>query len=143
MGVLRKGSRSRAVLAAVGLVAATSFAAEKAVLSNASGLRGITRSMVKSGMPGGLTTGGPASVEFAIVPIHGDRPEYQNAIFVKSDPQGKYEVALPPGRYWVGPKAKALAPENYQPAAVTFSEEVVVVREGFTELDLLEMGYAP
>jgi hypothetical protein len=94
-------------------------------------------------MPGGPITGGPASMEFAIAPIRDDQPEYENAIFVKSDPHGRYEVALPPGRYWVGPKAKALDPENYQPAAVMFPEEVVVVREGFAELDLLEMGYAP
>jgi hypothetical protein len=82
-------------------------------------------------------------VEFAIAPMQGNRPEFQNAIFVTSDPQGKYEVALPPGRYWVGTKAKALDPENYRPAAVTLFEQVVLIPEGFTELDLLEIGYAP
>jgi len=99
--------------------------------------------VVRSGIPGGPTTGGPDSVEFAIAPLLDDHPQYRNAIFVKSDPQGKYEVALPPGRYWVGPRAKALDPENYKPAAVTVSEEVVVVRDGFTELDLVAIGYAP
>ena len=132
-----------ASLVVVGLFAVTGFAAEN-VASKASGLRGITRSMVKSGMPDGPTTGGPASVEFAIAPMQGDRPEYQNAIFVKSDQRGKYEVALPPGRYWLGPTAKALDPTNYHPAGVTISEEVVDVQEGkFSELNLLEMGYAP
>jgi len=131
------------VLTVVGLVATTSFAAENVVPSKGSGLRGITRSMVRSGIPGGPTTGGPASVEFAIAPLQDDHAEFQNAIFVTSSSQGKYEVALPPGRYWVGPKAKALDPENFRPSAMTLSEEVVVVRESFTELDLLEMGYAP
>lgn len=139
---MQKGSLSKAFVAVVALLAATGFAEETGV-SKASGLRGITNSMVRSGMPGRPTTGGPASLEFAIVPMQDDRPEYQNAIFVKSDAQGRYEVALPAGRYWVGPKAKALDPENYQPVVVTLSEEVVVVRDGFTELDLLEMSYAP
>jgi len=140
---IQKRCLSKAYLIVVGLLAATSFAGEQ-VVSKASGLRGVTKSMVRSGMPDGPTTGGPASVEFAIVPMQGDRPDYQNAIFVKSDQQGRYEVALPPGRYWLGPKAKALDPTNYHPAGVMFSEEVIVVREGnFTELDLLEMGYAP
>jgi hypothetical protein len=65
-------------------------------------------------------------------------------IFVKSDTQGKYEVALPPGRYWIGPKAKALDPRNDRPDAVTFSERVIVVQDGsFTDVDVLEEGYAP
>jgi len=130
-------------LSVVGLLAASSFAGEK-VVSKPSGLRGITKSGVRSGTPGGPTTGGPVSGEFAIVPMQGDRPDYQNAIFVKSDQHGRYEVSLPPGRYWLGPKAKALDPTNFHPGAMTFSEEVVVVGEGsFTELDLFEMGYAP
>jgi hypothetical protein len=126
----------------VGLLVATSFAAEKAV-SKASGLRGITSSIVKSGLPGGSTMRGPRSVEFAIVPMQGDRPEYQLAIFVKSDMQGKYEVVLPPGRYWIGPEAKVRDPKNYRPNVVTFYEKAVVVQESkFTEVDLLEEGYA-
>jgi hypothetical protein len=143
MTVIRKGSLSKTFLAAVSLVAATSFAAETTT-SKASGLRGITSSRVMSGVPGGPTTGGPTSVEFAIAPVQGDRPAYQNAIFVKSDKQGKYEVALPPGRYWIGSKAKALNPVNYRPSAVVFSEKEAVVKEGlFTQLDLVEIGYAP
>jgi len=139
---MQSGSLPKAFVAVVALLAATSFAAETGV-SKASGLRGTTRSLIRSGMPGRPTTGGPASVEFAIVPMQDDRPEFQNAIFVTSDAQGKYEVALPPGRYWVGPKAKALDPQNYQPVAATLSEEIIDVREGFVELDLVEMSYAP
>src|SRR5262249_22424952 len=131
------------VLIVVSLMSTISFAAENVVPSKPCGLRGITHFVVRSGIPGGPTTGGPDSVEFAIAPLLDDHPQYRNAIFVKSDPQGKYEVALPPGRYWVGPRAKALDPENYKPAAVTVSEEVVVVRDGFTELDLVAIGYAP
>jgi hypothetical protein len=143
MTLFQKASLSKTFLSIMTLVAATSFAAETKALK-ASGLRGITSSMVRSGVPGGPTTGGPTSVEFAVAPMQGDSPAYQNAIFVKSDKQGKYEVALPPGRYWIGPKAKALDPKNYRPHAVMFFEKVVVVQEGsFTEVDLLEEGYAP
>jgi hypothetical protein len=109
-----------------------------------SGLRGTTNSIVMSGLPGGQSTGGPISIEFAIAPIEGDKPAYLKAIFVRSDNKGKYEVALTPGRYWIGPKAKALDPLNYRPGVVSFSEEVAVVRDGmFTQLDLYEIGYAP
>ena len=143
MTVFQKGSLSRTFVSMISLVAATSFATETTPLK-ASGLKGITSSIVRSGVPGGPTTGAPTSVEFAIAPMQGDSPAYQNAIFVKSDRQGKYEVALPPGRYWIGPKAKALDPKNYRPHAVMFFEKLVVVQEGsFTEVDLLEEGYAP
>jgi hypothetical protein len=108
------------------------------------GLTGTTSFVVMSGVPGGQSTGGPRSIEFAITPIEGDKPAYDKAIFVKSDYQGKYEVALPPGTYWIGPKAKALDPVNYRPRAVVFSEKLAVVKEGvFTHIDLVETGYAP
>ena len=109
-----------------------------------SGLRGTTSVIVRSGIPGGQTTGGPRSTEFAIAPIEGDRPVYHKAIFVKSDQQGNYEAALPPGKYWIGPKAKALDPVHYRPGALELAEQVAVVKEGeFTRIDLVEMGHAP
>src|SRR5262249_2162888 len=127
----------------VGLLAATSFAAETTA-ARALGLKGVTSVIVPSGIPGGPTTGGPTSTEFAIVPMPDDRPEYQKAIFVKSDQQGKDEVTLPPGKYWLGPKAKAIAPASYLPGSIDISERVVVVQEGvFTDIDLLGVGYAP
>jgi len=141
--VFQRGSLARALLSIMSLAAATSFAAEPQALK-ASGVRGITSSIVRSGVPGGATTGGPTSVEFAIAPMQGDSPAYQKATFLKSDSQGKYEVALPPGRYWIGSKATALDPTNDRPRAVTVSERVVVVQAGsFTEVDILEEGYAP
>jgi hypothetical protein len=117
---------------------------KRVMTADQAGLKGTTSSIVRSGIPGGQTTGGPQSIEFAIAPIEGDRPAYHHAIFVKSDPQGHYEVALPPGKYWIGPKAKALDPMHYRPGAVVLSEEVAVVNEGeFTRIDLVEIGYAP
>jgi len=108
------------------------------------GLKGTTSFLVRSGVPGGQTTGGPRSIEFAIAPIEGHQPIYHKAIFVKSDPQGNYAVVLPPGTYWIGPKAKALDPGHDRPRATVLSEQTVVVREGiFTQLDLVEEGYAP
>jgi hypothetical protein len=109
-----------------------------------SGINGTTSSMVQSGMRGGPTTGGPTSIEFAIAPFEGNQPAYHQAIFIKSGQQGNYEVALPPGKYWIGPKARALDPMNYVPGPMSFSEKVVVVTEGaFTHIDLSEVGYAP
>jgi hypothetical protein len=117
---------------------------KRVMKADKSGLKGTTSSIVRSGIPGGQTTGGLRSVEFAIAPIEGENPAYHKAIFVKSDQQGNYEVALPPGKYWMGPKAKALNPVNYRPGAIVLSEEVAVVKEGeFTQIDLIEVGYAP
>ena len=119
-------------------------AEKRAVDPYNSGLEGTTSSTVMSGIPGGQTTGGPASLEFAIAPLEGDKPAYEKAIFVKSDHQGRYTVALPPGKYWIGPKAKALDPEHYRPGAFVFREKEAVVQEGvFTHLDLSQVGYAP
>ena len=118
---------------------------EKRVMeADKSGLKGTTSFIVRSGIPGGQTTGGPRSMEFAIAPIEGDKPAYDKAIFIKSDQKGNYEVALPPGKYWIGPKAKALNPVNHRPGAILLSEEMAVVKEGeFTKIDLVEVGYAP
>ena len=97
-----------------------------------------------SGVPGGQTTGGPTSIEFAIARIEGDKAAYEKAIFVKSDAQGNYAVALPPGRYWIGPKAKALDPVHYFPLSGGLREEIAVVKEGgFTHMDLVAIWAAP
>lgn len=126
---------------------AEKFAVEtgsNAIQVDKSGLRGTTRFIVRSGIPGGQTTGGLRSIEFAIAPIEGEKPAYHKAIFVKSSQEGNYEVALAPGRYWVGPKAKALNALSYRPGPTVLAEEIAVVKEGeFTQLDLVEMGYAP
>lgn len=113
-------------------------------LLHSSGIKGTTSFMVVSGVQRGGTTGGPASMEFAIAPIENNTPIYSKAIFIRSDKQGKFEVTLPPGKYWIGPKAKVLDPVHYVPGAVSFSEKVVVVEKGvFTQVDLSEVGYAP
>jgi len=112
--------------------------------TSTSGLKGTTSFIVRSGVPGGQSRGGPRSIEFAIAPIEGDKPAYQKAIFVKSDAQGNYEVALPPGTYWIGPKAKALDPVHSRPLTGEFPEHVAVVKEGgFTRIDLVMTAYAP
>ena len=109
-----------------------------------SGIRGTTHSIGVSGVPGGSTTGGPASVEFAIAPVEAGKPIYERARFVKSDAQGIFKVELPPGTYWIGPKAKALDPIQYTPGSVVFSEMVVEVKAGtFLSVELVETGYAP
>jgi hypothetical protein len=109
-----------------------------------SGIRGTTRAIVVSGVPGGPTTGGLASVEFAIAPVKAGETIYTQAIFVKSDAQGMFKVDLPPGNYWIGPKAKALDPTEYAPGSVVFSEMVVEVKVGtFVSVELVETGYAP
>jgi hypothetical protein len=109
-----------------------------------SGLKGTTKTVVMSGVPGGQNTERPVSIEFAIAMVKDDKPEYHKAIFVRSDQNGQYKIALVPGRYWIGPKAKALDPVGYIPTDASFSEKMAVVKEGvFIQIDLSETRYAP
>jgi len=55
-----------------------------------------------------------------------------------------FQVELRPGRYWIGPKAKALDPIKYAPGPVEFSETVVEVKAGtFISVELVVTGYRP
>jgi hypothetical protein len=109
-----------------------------------SGIKGMTKAIVMSGIPGGQNTERFVSIEFAIAPVVNGKPDYAKAVFVRSDQKGEYKLALPPGRYWIGPKAKALNPEGYAPPDSSFSEQLAVVKEGvFTQIDLAEIKYAP
>jgi hypothetical protein len=115
-----------------------------AIQKSDSGLEGTAHSQVVSGVPGGPTTGGPASIEFAIAPIENDAPAYKKALFIASGKAGKYKISLSPGKYWIGPKAKVFDPINYDPGPISFSEKIVVVEPGtFTQVDLFEVRYAP
>jgi hypothetical protein len=115
-----------------------------AVQKSDSGLEGTTHFKVMSGVPGGRISVRPASVEFAIAPVENDKPSYSRSVFIKSDEQGNFKVSLPPGKYWLGPKDKALDPTNYIPGSFFVSEELVVVKQStFTKIDLFQVGYAP
>lgn len=111
------------------------------------GIKGETGSMIFSGVEGGESKGGPLSMEFAVAPVEGGIPLYEKAIYIKSDEQGKFKVALPPGRYWIGPAAKALDPKQFQLSSAgppSFIEKIVVVKEsGFTHVNLYHEDYAP
>jgi hypothetical protein len=112
--------------------------------SGSSGIKGITRSVVISGVPGGPTVGGPASIEFAVAPVIAGQPAFDKATFVKSDTEGMFEVKLPPETYWIGPKGKALDPLNYDPGSTAFSELTILVKErAFTSVELVQTLYAP
>jgi hypothetical protein len=109
-----------------------------------SGITGTTRFDVVSGVPGGETTSRPAAIEFAIAPVQAEKPLYERAVFVKSDTQGAFKVALAPGTYWIGAREKALDPTRYVPGEITFSEMTVVVSVGrFVTVSLVQTGYAP
>ena len=109
-----------------------------------SGIEGTTSSLVIGGVAGSKPTGEPASIEFAIAPLEGDKPAFDRAIFVKSERDGKYRVALPPGKYWIGPKAQAQGATNFPPLDVEFRAKTAVVTEGaLTHVDLSEIHLAP
>jgi len=119
-------------------------APEGAAKTSDSGFEGTTHWKVMSGVPGGQTTGGSASIEFAIAPVENDRPSYNKAVFVKSDNEGRYKIFLPPGKYWIGARDKALDPNNYVPRSSSVSEDIVVVEPGrFTKIDVVQVGHAP
>lgn len=115
-----------------------------AVQRSDSGLEGTTYLKVMSGVPGGRTSVRPTSIEFAIAPVENDKPSSGRSIVIKSNEQGNFKVSLPPGKYWLGPKGKALDPNNYVPGSSSVSEEIVVVEQGAsTKIDVFQVGYAP
>jgi hypothetical protein len=137
-------SRTTPILANDMITTSRSIAEHIAVQSSDSGLEGRTYFKVISGVPGGGTSSRPASIEFAVAPVENDAPSYSQSIFMKSDELGKYKIPLRPGKYWLGPKDKALDPVNYIPASVSVSEETVVVKQGtFTKTDVFQVGYGP
>lgn len=114
------------------------------VVMHNSGIIGTTSYFVVSGVPGGGTTGGRRSLEFAIAPMEGDSPAYDKAIFVTSEADGTYKVDLALGTYWIGPTWKVPDRINYGSGPSVFSEKVAVVKEGaFTQIDLSHTGYLP
>jgi hypothetical protein len=112
-----------------------------------SGLQGRTIVRVYSGAEGGKTIERTSSMEFAVVPIEDDSPVYSKATFVKSNEQGMFKVALPPGRYWIGPKAKAVDPEHLERSTrspLVFIEQFATVNAGiFTQVEVLQEAYTP
>jgi len=112
-----------------------------------SGLKGKTISIVYGGAEEARAIERTYSMEFAIAPVDDGSPVYEKAIIVKSDEQGKFEVDLPPGKYWIGPKKKALDPKKFESSAegpIIFREKVAVVKKDkFTHVDVILEGYAP
>ena len=109
-----------------------------------SGLRGVTSIFVVGGEAGADASGGPESLEFAIAPIEGTIPNFEQATYVMSDDQGRFELVLPPGTYWIGASEKARDPNNYEPGFAVVSEHVVNVPEGtFVQIDVVKTQYAP
>lgn len=122
----------------------TSPTTAPARIDERSGIRGATRFDTVSGVPGGGTTSRPASIEFAVAPVQGDKPVYEKAVFVKSDPQGTFTVDLPPGTYWLGAREKALNPSGSSPGDIEVSEMTVVVpARTFVFVTVVQTGYAP
>jgi hypothetical protein len=116
--------------------------------SGVSGLRGRSIVMVGSGAEGGVATERPASVEFAVVPIEAGSARFDAARYVRSDPDGSFQVRLPPGEYRIVPKEKAVDPEGYarsrRRSPLTVVEQNVVVGAGsFTQVDVVQKGEAP
>ena len=125
------------------LVFAQSLAVEASGV-DASGLKGTTKYRISGGAAGSKPKEKVMSVTFAIAPVVEDKPAYQQAVYVTSNDDGSYAVSLPPGKYWIGPPAKARAPENYLPGAIAVVERIVVVQEqAWTQLDVLQIGNAP
>ena len=132
------------VLSVAGCASGSGPNTQPTPIDASSGITGTTRFEVVSGVRNGETTSRPASIEFAIAPVEGTTPAYAKALFVKSDAQGAFKVALAPGAYWIGAREKALDPERYSPRDMVFSEMVVVVpARTFLTVALTQTGYAP
>jgi hypothetical protein len=116
----------------------------QALPAEVSGLKGTTTHRVSGGAAGSKPKEKVMRVTFAVAPIVDNKPAYERAVFVTSNDDGSYSVSLPAGKYWIGSPAKARGPESYMPGAVEVVEQVVVVQEQtWTDVNVLEVGYAP
>lgn len=115
--------------------------AEGAAGLESSGLEGTTNSVVMPAVPGGQSSKKPISREFTLVPIEKNKPIENKSIAVKSDSQGKYHVALSPGKYAIEPAQKN---RNSSINASRFMEKEVMINPGaYTYLELNEVNVAP
>jgi hypothetical protein len=113
-----------------------------------SGLRGQTMLIVGSGAEYGEASKSILSLEFAVVPIDGETAQFDTAKYVKSDPDGTFQLILPPGKYQIVSKEKALNPEEFKNIRrrppIRVVEQTVFVQAGaFTEVDVIQSGPAP
>ena len=113
-----------------------------------SGLRGRTILIVGSGAEHGEASERILSMEFAVVPIDGETINFSAAKYVVSDPDGMFQLILPPGKYRIVSKEKALNPEEFsnirRRPPITVVEITVVIQAGtFTEVDVIHSGQAP
>jgi len=83
-------------------------------------------------------------VTFALAPVVEGKPAYAEAIFVTAGDDGSYAVSLAPGKYWIGPPARARDPHHYIPRSGAVAEQVVtVIPQDWTHLDVIEVRWAP
>ncbi len=113
-----------------------------------SGLRGRTILVVGGGAENAVPSRRVLSMEFAVVPIDGETAKFDAAIYVTSDPDGTFQVALPPGKYRIVPKEKALDPEAFKslrrrPPILVVEQSVVIEEGAFTDVDVIHAGEAP
>jgi hypothetical protein len=107
-------------------------------------LRVTTLFKVVGGMPDMESPQRKIRLEFAIAPMKGIRPLLDEAVIVSSDESGEFQIELPPGRYWIGPKGMAVDPDRYDPGRSEIQQMIVEVEaDSLTRVDLLQIDYAP
>ncbi len=125
-----------------------SFAQAGGATQEKSGLRGRTIVIVGSGAEYGVASKRILSMEFAVVPIDGETIKFSAARYVTSDQDGTFQVTLPPGKYRIVSKEKALNPDKFRHMRrrlfLMVVEQTVFVQAGaFTDIDVIHSGQAP
>lgn len=107
-------------------------------------LKVATLFKVIGGIPDTETPPRKIRLEFAIAPMMDNHPLLDEARIVSSDENGEFEINLPPGRYWIGPKGRAVDRDRYDPGGSEVQQMIVEVEaDGMTRVDLFRMDYAP
>jgi hypothetical protein len=123
---------------------ASSDAASQAV----SGLAGRTVGIVGSGAEGGTPSRHVVRAEFAIVPLDDGHARFEAAVYVTSDADGSFKVALPVGRYRIVSETEARDPDAFKHRRknppMMLRRQTVVVRDGaYTDVEIVFVGEAP
>ena len=113
-----------------------------------SGLRGRTIVIVGSGAENGVASKRILSMEFAVAPVDDETINFSTAKYVKSDQDGTFQVILPPGKYRIVSKEKALDPEKFsrmrrRPPLMIVEKTVFVQAGAFIDVDVVHSGEAP
>ena len=103
-----------------------------------------TYSETVSGVAGAERRPLPVALKLTIAPMLNGSVSLTQALDVVSNSNGKLNISLAPGRYWVGARQQLEDPQQYGLSTSVIDAQVVELVPGQqTHIDVYNRGYAP